>query len=205
MESEQKKSARALLWSVLLSAPGPIVLGLSLTVGHSSTQLADFTRRTVELLALVVSCALYLVTNRPEQMDSRRKSSLERKGNLFVGVIMCLSGLSMLLLSLLFGREQKGDVIPALVIAFLGAAVNIYFWRRYAGLHRKQGNAILRVQSRLYGAKSCVDLCVTATLAAVLLLPGSTFSYALDFAGSLLVSLYMIFCGVKTIYEHKKC
>ena len=45
MESEQKKSARTLLWSVLLSAPGPIVLGLSLTVGHSSTAAISSTAK----------------------------------------------------------------------------------------------------------------------------------------------------------------
>lgn len=203
MDSEQKKSARTLLWSVLLSAPGPFVLGLGLTAGHSTTQLADFARRTSELLALLVSYALYLVTNRPGRMDAHRKSTIEREGTLFVGVIMCLSGLSIILFSFLAEREEKGNVIPALVIALLGAAVNIFFWRRYAGLHRKRENAILHVQARLYSAKSCVDLCVTATLGAVLLVPGSKLTYVLDFASSLLVSLYMICCGVKTIREQR--
>ena len=203
MDREKKSGYRTLLMSVLLSAPGPLVLGLGLTVGRSSTQLSDFTRRTAELLALIVAFVLYAVTNRRADMDARRKAELERKGNFFVGAVMCFSGLSMLLLTFFSGSEDKGNVVPALVIAFLGAVTNIIFWRRYTALFQKQGNAILGVQARLYGAKSCVDCCVTAALAAVLAFPGSRASGWLDSAGSLLVSLYMIRCGVKTIREQR--
>lgn len=204
MDSVKKSGYRTLLLSVLLSAPGPLVLGLGLTVGHSSTQLSDFTRRTTELLALIVAFVLYAVTNRRADMDAARKRTLERAGNRFVGVIMCLSGLSMLLLTLLSGSEDKGNVIPALVIALLGALTNIIFWRRYTALHRRQGNAILGVQARLYGAKSCVDVCVSAALAAVLAFPGSRASFYVDSVGSVLVSLYMLRCGIKTIAEQRE-
>ena len=204
MEKEKKSSLRTLLLSVLLSAPGPLILGLGLRVGHSSTQISDFTRRTAELLALIVAFVLYAVTNRKEEMDPERKDTLERNGNRFVGFIMCLSGLSMILLTLLGGREEKGNVIPALIIAFLGAVVNLMFWRKYTALYRRQGNAILSVQGRLYGAKSVVDLSVTAALLAVLSFPGTRVSLFMDTAGSLLVSLYMIYCGVKTIREQSR-
>ena len=203
MDQEKKSGYRTLLLSVLLSSPGPLILGLGLTVGRSSTQLSDFTRRTAELLALIVAFALYAVTNRREGMDDAQKRALERKGNLFVGFIMCLSGLSMFLLTFLSEQEDKGNVIPALTIAFLGAVANILFWRKYTALHQKQGNAILGVQARLYGAKSIVDVCVTAALAAVLAFPGSGFSRWLDTGGSLLVSLYMLRCGIKTIREQR--
>lgn len=49
---------RTLLASVLLSSPGPIVVGAGLLIGRSSTQLADFIRRTAELAAIVVSWAV---------------------------------------------------------------------------------------------------------------------------------------------------
>ncbi len=51
MDKEKKSGYRTLLLSVLMSAYGPVILGLGLRVGHSSTQIADFTRRTAELLA----------------------------------------------------------------------------------------------------------------------------------------------------------
>jgi divalent metal cation (Fe/Co/Zn/Cd) transporter len=137
-------------------------------------------------------------------MSENRRQALERKGNLFTGVIMCVSGLSMLLLSVLSADTDKGNVIPALAIAFLGVVANSIFWRRYTSLYRKQGNAILGVQARLYGAKTAVDVCVVTALAAVLIFPGTKASFWLDRIGSTLVSLYMIRCGIMTIMEQNK-
>lgn len=203
MEQEKKSSFRTLLLSVLFSASGPIVLGLGLLVGHSSTQIADFTRRTAELLALIVALVIYSVTNKRQDMVEERKKELERKGNLFTGVIMCVSGLSMLVLAVLSTDGDKGNVIPAMAIAFMGVVANSIFWRRYTTLARAQGNSILGVQARLYGAKTAVDICVTSALAAVLAFPGTSVSYWLDKAGTALVSLYMILCGIKTIREQQ--
>ena len=145
MDKDKRSGYRTLLMSVLLSAPGPLVLGLGLMVGHSSTQISDFTRRTAELMALIVSFVLYY--------------------------------------------------------AALGAATNTYFWRRYTFLFKRQGNSILGVQARLYGAKSFVDICVTSALAAVLAMPGTKASFYIDTIGSVIVSLYMIYCGIRTIKE----
>lgn len=203
MEQEKKSSFRTLLLSVLFSASGPIVLGLGLLVGHSSTQIADFTRRTAELLALIVALVIYSVTNKRQDMAEERKKELERKGNLFTGVIMCVSGLSMLVLAVLSTDGDKGNVIPAMAIAFMGVVANSIFWRRYTTLAHAQGNSILGVQARLYGAKTAVDICVTSALAAVLAFPGTSVSYWLDKAGTALVSLYMILCGIKTIREQQ--
>lgn len=204
MDREKKSGYRTLLLSVLMSSYGPIILGLGLRVGHSSTQIADFTRRTSELLALIVAFMVYAITNRQRGIAEEEKRVLERKGNLFTGVIMCISGLSMLLLSALSQDTDKGNVIPALVIAFLGVVANCIFWRRYTSLYRKQNNAILGVQARLYGAKTAVDVCVVIALAAVLAFPGTKASFWLDRIGSLFVALYMIRCGIMTIVEQKR-
>ena len=42
--SSKKSGSRTLLMSVLMSAPGPLIIGLGLLVGRSSTQIADFIR-----------------------------------------------------------------------------------------------------------------------------------------------------------------
>ena len=201
MDQEKKRGYRTLLLSVLMSSYGPVILGLGLRVGHSSTQIADFTRRTAELLALVVAFIVYAVTNKRQDMAETQRRALEKRGNLFTGVIMCVSGLSMLLLSVLSQDTDKGNVVPALVIAFLGVVTNAIFWRRYTTLFRRQGNAILGVQARLYGAKTAVDTCVVTALAAVLIFPGTKASFWLDRIGSLFVALYMIRCGIMTIRE----
>ncbi len=203
-QPNQKSGFKTLLLSVLLSSPGPLVLGIGLTVGQSSTQISDFTRRTAELLAIIVSFIVYVVTTKNENFDESRKRMIERKSNIFVGVIMCISGLSMLILTFISGNENKGNVAPAFVIALFGAITNTLFWRKYTRLFQHDGNAILGVQARLYGAKSIVDVCVTLTLFVVAVAPRSKASVYVDIVGSVLVSAYMLRSGIKTILENKE-
>ena len=59
MKKTQQSGARTLLMSVMLSSPGPIVVGIGLFMGKSSTQLADFVRRSAELCAILVSYFIY--------------------------------------------------------------------------------------------------------------------------------------------------
>jgi divalent metal cation (Fe/Co/Zn/Cd) transporter len=90
-------------------------------------------------------------------------------------------------------------VIPGLTIAILGVIANTIFFFRYRKLSQLEHNAVLAVQSRLYGAKSLVDGCVTAALLAVALFPASQAALYLDKIGSVVVSVYMIFCGIRTV------
>ena len=204
MEKEHTKSgSRTLLLSVLMSAPGPLVMGLGLMAGRSATQIADFVRRSAELLAIVASYAVYRITTREGRCDATRREKLERGSNAFVGAMMCLGGAFMLLLAFMSGQGDKGNVIPGLVIALLGVIANTAFFVKYTRLNRKQPNAILLVQSRLYRAKSLVDGCVSIALIAVWLFPGSGAAYVLDMAGSAIVALYLVWCGMKTIREAK--
>ena len=198
---KKKAGSNTLLMSVIMSAPGPIVVGLGLLAGKSSTQLADFFRRSAELLAIIVAFIVYRVTNREGDVDQQRKARLERGSNLFVGAAMCLSGASMLLIAIFGGTAEKGNVIPGLVIAILGVVANTIFWIRYTKLAKQSGNAILVVQSRLYRAKALVDICVTIVLLSVSLFPSASFTNTLDTVGSVIVALYLIWCGIRTIRE----
>ena len=92
-----KSGARTLLASLILSSPGPLVVGIGLFLGKSSTQLADFIRRTAELLAILVSFIIYRITHKDEAFDPARKLRLEKLANRSVGIAMCVSGLAMLL------------------------------------------------------------------------------------------------------------
>lgn len=205
MSKENKASGtRTLLLSVLMSAPGPLILGLGLMTGRSSTQIADFVRRSAELLGIIMSFIVYRSTTKEGACDEERRARAERRSNAFVGAMMCLGGSLMVLLTFLSGDGDKGNVVPALCISGLGMVANSAFWLKYTHLDRKEHNAILRVQSRLYRAKALVDTCVTAALLSVLVLPGSAVSYWLDFAGSLVVAVYLIYCGIRTIIESVK-
>ena len=129
---------------------------------------------------------------------------MERRSNTFVGAMMCLGGTFMVLLAFLSNNIDKGNVIPGLAIAVMGVIANTAFWIKYTRLNRKEPNAILQVQARLYRAKSLVDGCVAIALLSVVILPGSPVSRWLDFAGSLIVAVYLVFCGAQTIIEAKK-
>ena len=195
-----KSGQRTLLASVVLSSPGPIVVGLGLLLGRSSTQLADFIRRTAELAAILVSWIVFRITNKDGAEDITRKAKLERIAKLCVGVAMCLSGAAMLLITILSFGGEKGNVIPGLIIAVLGVIVNTWFWFRYRKLNRAEPNAILAVQSRLYRAKSLVDICVTAALATIVIAPDTMAALTMDVAGSVIVSGYLFVTGVTTIF-----
>jgi len=78
---------------------------------------------------------------------------------------------------------------------------NSIFWVKYTKLNRAEPNAILAVQARLYRAKTLVDACVTTALLSVVIAPASQLSIWLDFIGSIIVAVYLIWCGMKTIYE----
>ena len=205
MSCENTKSgSRTLLLSVLMSAPGPLVVGLGLLAGRSSTQIADFVRRSAELLAIIMSFVVYRITTKEGTCDETGKARLERRSNTFVGAMMCLGGAFMVLLSFLSDNTDKGNVIPGLAIAVLGVIANTAFWIKYTRLNKAEPNAILQVQSRLYRAKSLVDGCVTVALLSVVIAPGSPVSYWLDFAGSLIVAVYLVYCGIQTVIESLK-
>ena len=202
--TKKKSGTKTLLWSVIMSAPGPLIIGLGLFVGRSSTQIADFVRRSSELLAIIMAYVVYKITTKDGVCDTARKDKLERFSNLFVGAMMCLGGSLMLLLAFVSENEDKGNVIPGLAIALLGVIANTIFWRKYTKLNKQEPNAILAVQARLYRAKSLVDSCVTIALLSVALFPESPVSYYLDLIGSVIVALYLIWCGIQTILERIK-
>ena len=196
---KQRSGSRTMLLSVLMSSPGPVVVGLGLLAGRSATQLADFVRRSAELLAIIVAYAVYQAAGRTEL--PRKREQMERRSNLFVGAVMCLSGAAMLFVALLSPGGETGNVLPGLSIAVMGVIANGLFWRKYARLSRETGNTILAVQSRLYRAKTLVDACVTAALVTVALFPGSRAAAWLDLGGSVVVAVYLVRCGIKTIRE----
>ena len=202
--SKKKSGVKTLLWSIIMSAPGPLVVGLGLIAGRSSTQIADFVRRSAELLAIIMSFVVYTATQKDGVCDEVRKRKMERRSNIFVGSMMCLAGAIMAVLAFAINNEDKGNVIPGLVIAVLGVIANSIFWVKYTRLNKAEPNAILAVQARLYRAKSLVDMSVTVALAAVLINPTSAVSYWLDLIGSLIVAVYLIWCGARTIYEERK-
>ena len=104
---EKKSGAKTLLWSVIMSSPGPLVVGLGLLAGSSSTQIADFVRRSAELLAIIMSFVVYSLLAKDGIGTSVDKRKLERRSNMFVGAMMCLAGTIMAVLTFTMNQDDK--------------------------------------------------------------------------------------------------
>lgn len=196
---KEKSGERTLLASVVMSSPGPIVVGAALFFGRSSTQLADFIRRTAELAAIIVSWLVYRLLHRGDEPNEAHRRRLEHVANTCVGAAMCLSGAALLFIALFSPGTGEGNVIPGLAIALLGVTTNSWFWLRYRRLNLSKPDAILAVQSKLYRAKSLVDACVTIALAVVAFAPGAPVARIVDLFGSLIVAAYLVLNGVITL------
>lgn len=199
--NSKKSGSKTMLMSILMSAPGPLIIGLGLIVGKSSTQIADFVRRSAELLGIIMAFVIYKITTRDGITDTAQKERLERLSNIFVGAMMCIGGLLMLWVTFTSSSTEKGNVVPGLVIALLGVVANTLFWIKYSKLNKAEPNIIIAVQARLYRAKSLVDCCVSVALLSVVLFPAAKISFYLDFLGSVIVASYLVWCGIKTIRE----
>lgn len=197
MDVSEKRGGRTLLASVLLSAPGPLVLGLGLLLGNSTTQIADFVRRTVELAATIVSwCVFRSTAGLPH--DDEKRVRLERSVDICVGIAMLVSGVAMGCLAVigLIRPSPKGNVLPALIIAVLGVISNGILALNYTAANKKAPNDVMKAQRALYRTKTVVDGCVCCALIAVMLVTGTAARIA-DFAGGLAVTAVLCVNGLK--------
>ncbi len=201
MDVSNKRGGRTLLASVLLSAPGPLVLGLGLLVGSSTTQIADFVRRTVELAATIVSwCVFRSTSGLPD--DDEKRIRLERRVDIYVGIAMLVSGAAMGFLAVIgfISKSEKGNVLPALIIAFLGVISNGILALNYTAANSKTPNDVLKAQRTLYRTKTIVDGFVLSALVAVMLVSGTAARIA-DFAGGLAVTAVLCINGFKLLIK----
>ncbi len=191
---------RTLLVALLLSAWGPLATGLAVYTGRSTTQLADFIRRSVELIALFVSWYVFRTVQRADGPGASGRR-LERRAALIVAGAMGCSGLVMLSVALvrLDTFQPGGNVYPGLAIAGLGLLTNAWFWQRYARFNQESHNSIMAAQRELYRAKSSVDLCVIVALLSVALAPTAPLTRYLDLGGSAAVALYMLWSALRAV------
>jgi len=198
-QAQTSSREKTLRTSLLLSAPGPLVTGWAVISSSSTTQLADFIRRGIELGAIFISWWVFRRLSREPGAGEAARRRLERAAGLSTAGAMACSGLLLLAVALLRlpSFEPGGSVAPGLVIAVLGLLTNGWFWRRYAALTREQYSAVIFAQQQLYRAKTAVDLCVTLALAAVALAPAHPATRYVDLLGSALVAAYLLWSGFK--------
>lgn len=196
-----KSGKKTLMMSVIMSSPGPLLGIIGLFEAQSSTQIADVVRRSIELLAIILSFVVYTVTTRGEGVDEGKKRRYERGTNVFVSVAMVISGIIMIAIALTATADNEGHSVIGLIMPILGVVANSIFWIKYSRMGRETDNKILVVQGDLYRAKTFVDLSVVIALSVVLFAPDPTVAYYFDMIGTVAVSVYLVFTGVKSFVK----
>jgi divalent metal cation (Fe/Co/Zn/Cd) transporter len=188
---------KTLLVALLLSMWAPLATGIAVILSQSTTQLADFIRRSVELLALFVAWFVFRTIMHKQSITEAAKARLERIASLLTALALVSSGIIILsvTLSRLADFEPGGNVYPGMAIAFLGLITNTWFWRRYARQTRELYTPIIDAQSYLYRAKAFVDLCVLAALTTVAIHPTHVVTRYVDLLGSGAVVVYLLWSG----------
>ena len=191
---------RTLLAALALSAWGPLATGAAVLLSQSTTQVADFVRRTVELAAIAIAWAVFRRLRRRGEAPPAARARLERWSSVSVALALALSGVVTLALggARLRAFEPGGDVRLGLLVALLGLATNAWFWRRYASFARARAGRIMDGQRRLYRAKVAVDAVVAAALGAVALAPAAPATRWVDLGGAVGVGLYLLWSAVRT-------
>lgn len=194
-----RQRERTLALALLLSLAGPFATGYAALISRSATQLADFVRRSVELVALATSWAVVRQRRRRPDLGAAHVRRLERRAAVAVAVALSVSGVATLVVAAQHLRAfaPGGDVRLGLAIAGLGLITNAAFWRRYARLQREGPNAVIDAQRRLYGAKVVADAFVVVALATIWLAPEHPAARPVDLVGSLAVALYLLATAVR--------
>jgi divalent metal cation (Fe/Co/Zn/Cd) transporter len=195
---QETSRERTLLVAFLLSVWAPLVTGLAVILSHSTTQLADFIRRTVELGALFMAWWVFRHLRRNTALDIQEKARLEKIAGLSTAAALGGSAIGMLVVTLsrLSSFTPGGNVTPGMIIAGLGLITNTWFWRRYTGFNHERHSPIMDSQRLLYRAKAFVDLCVILALGSVSFFPDWVLTRSIDLLGSMAIVGYLLWSGV---------
>ena len=195
MKHTMDRKEKTMLLAIALSIWGPVVTGIAMTMTDASTQMADFLRRTIEFLVLVLVWLMYRYLSRhPVPPDQERR--IHRSARLIIALVIAISAVSTIILAVFKTTAPAiptGNAYPGLSIAFLGALVNGWFWRRYRAFDQENPHPIMLAQSHLYGAKTVVDVCVIIALGSTIVFSGLWASYWIDLVGTYIIAFYLLF------------
>lgn len=185
-----RQKERTLLIACLLSAWAPLAGAVAVILGPSSILIADFLRRSSELVVLLVSWRVFRRAAREGDAASAHVALSERRTSLLVAAVMLVSVVLILISGgVRFARDaEMGWILPGLLIACAGGGVNFWLWRRHRGLDKRAPSPLIEAQWRFYRGKTFVDGCVIVTLLAGAALRGSEISDYIDATGALLIA-----------------
>ena len=95
------KRERTMLVAFLLSSPGPLLTGIAALSSQSATQIADFLRRSSELVALFVAWLVFRKMQKDRSQDQVFQSKMSRIANLTVSIAMICSAVAMFIVGII--------------------------------------------------------------------------------------------------------
>ena len=192
--AENKKGRMNLLVATLVCVPGPMLLAFGMRGGANSTQIADLIKRSGDFLTVALAWLVYELTIR-NSMKIRTKIRLEKFIKYFTGISMCLSGLIMIYVAVADTKGVHGNMLPSLFLATTGALINIWLYFSY----RSMNNPVLLIQAKLHRTKALLDGGLAAIMLIWILCTHDTVRHYADSVGTVIISLYLIFSGLKIL------
>lgn len=189
---EKERTLRA-AWLISLTAP--LATAAAFLLGRSAVQLADFIRRTSELLALFLAWLTLRKVSAGETAEyNYGYARLESLSSLLISVVMFISFGLITYSSLLrfLDPVPLGWVAPGLVVPAGGMVVNGWFWRRGSLLARSESTPVIEAQWRLCRSKTILDVCVLVTLVVAVILGDGPWTRRTDLAGSLAIGVFLL-------------
>jgi len=190
LNREKERTLRA-AWMISLAAP--VTTLAAFILGGAAVQLADFLRRSSELVGLFFAWWTFRRTGGKSSAEGIT-CRLEHITSLVIAAAMILSFLLIAYSTVqrLLDPQPLGMITPGLVIPIGGIAVNGWFWRRGSRLARRESSPVIESQWRLCRAKTVLDVCVLLTLVLTILMQELPASRYIDTVGSGIIGIFLL-------------
>ena len=194
-----KKGRKNLIMATLVCVPGPLWLAFSMRGGANSTQIADLIKRSCDFLTVALAWLVFELTT-SNSIGGVAKRRLEKFIKYFTSASMCLSGVIMIYVAIATLDGHHGNMFPSLFLAATGALINVGLVLNY----RSMKNPVLMVQAKLHSTKALLDFGLVAILLTWILCPYDVVRHYADLVGTIVISLYLIWSGLRVLKIGKK-
>ncbi|NBG88713.1 cation transporter [Isachenkonia alkalipeptolytica] len=192
----KKEKERTLRAAWMISASAPLVTGFAFYQSGSVSVLADFFRRTLELMVLFSNWLIYKKILKSEEgvkeIDTKKLEGYAARG---VMGVMAISFFVIFLNALrqLQDPQPLGEIWAAMIIGILGILVNGSFWWKNRALAKKEASSIFYAQWKLYRAKALMDVTLIIILSSSRIFEAYPLSLYFDPVGSIIMSFFLLY------------
>ncbi len=192
----KKDKERTLRAAWIISSGAPLVTGFAFYLSGSVSVLADFFRRTLELMVLFSNWLIYKKILKSEEaekkIDTKKLEGYAARG---VMVVMAISFFVIFFnaVTQLKDPEPLGEIWAAMTIGILGIVVNGGFWWKNRSLAKKEESSIFFAQWKLYRAKSLMDITLIIILSSSRIFEDYPLSLYFDPVGSIIMSFFLLY------------